>query len=557
MPKEAIWFEDTVDGTLKAQARSPKGRKLTLFGAADDLEPRAEGDKQLVGNMTLRHNLWAYAGFQSQAAGVVEEEAQSAFVKKAHGHAKVAERLMVLIDELGDKSRAGWCSNCIEKSTHHKVDSSGTQTSTYLCDACGSATDLCVAPKCRHMAVRSLAKVHIPGFCAEHSHALPSFERSSDTIAHLEDYASFMEFDKPNLAKGSALGLTAVLAVGAAFPLALMAAPAVGGAVGVLASNMGAGAALHGAAAANYGLALLGGGSLAAGGLGMAGGTMVVTAVGAALGGALGASVSNAYLRDDKSFKVELFREGDGTPVVIARGFTTEGDIQWWKSVSFVEETYPGQPIYFLHWGARELSDAAIFAGGIGANQAGKVAVGGWAKKASKAAAKKLGPLVPVLLAADLAKNPWHVARIRADKTGVVLADILARFEGEAILVGHSLGGRVIATAAQTLSKARSGKKVVELRLLGAAIGQKFDWDSVAATTSGPVVNYFSQRDGVLKWAYKAAEAGSIAVGLEGTKSAAPGIVDVDVTDLVANHGSYWENVSSAYGSVVHEDDTV
>lgn len=185
------------------------------------------------------------------------------------------------------------------------------------------------------------------------------------------------------------------------------------------------------------------------------------------------------------------------------------------------------------------------------------MAVGGWAKKASKAAAKKLGPLVPVLLAADLAKNPWHVARIRADKTGVVLADILARFEGEAILVGHSLGGRVIGTAAQTLSKARSGKKVVELRLLGAAIGQKFDWDSVAAMTTGPVVNYFSQRDGVLKWAYKAAEAGSIAVGLEGTKSAAPGIVDVDVTDRVANHGSYWENVSSAYPSVVLEGDSV
>src|SRR5699024_4542475 len=98
-------------------------------------------------------------------------------------------------------------------------------------------------------------RVHLPSFCAEHSHTLPSFERARDSLERLEDFAQFMNYDKPNLAKGAKLGLTAVLAVGAAFPLALMAAPAVGGAVGVLASKMGAGAALTGAAAQSFGLA--------------------------------------------------------------------------------------------------------------------------------------------------------------------------------------------------------------------------------------------------------------------------------------------------------------
>lgn len=544
---EAIWFEQRADGQFKAQARSPKGRKLTLTGDPGALEPAAEGDTQLVSNMTLRHNVWAFAGFQHQASELVDDEAKSALLKKAESHAKVAQRLTVLIDELGEGSRIGWCSNCIEKSTHHKVDSSSTQTSTYICDACGSTTDVCVAPKCRHMAVRSLNKVHIPGFCAEHSHTIPSFERADDPLERLEDFDDFMKFDKNNLAKGTKLGLSAVLAVGAAFPLALMAAPAVGGAVGVLASQMGAGAALTGAAAQSFGLALLGGGSIAAGGLGMAGGTMVVTAVGAALGGALGASVSNAYLRDDKSFKLELFREGIGTPVIIARGFTTEGDIQWWKAVGFVEETYPDQPIYFLHWGSKELNDLAVFLGVIGGAQAGKFALGAVARKAGKAAAGKLNPLVPVMVATDLAKNPWHVARIRADKTGVILGDILARFEGEAILVGHSLGGRVMATATQTLSKTRNGKKVRDLRILGAAIGQKFDWESVASATDGYVVNYFSRNDGVLKNAYKVAEVGSVAVGLAGTGCTAPNVVDADVSDVVANHNSYWENITGGW----------
>ncbi|MGX1770299.1 DUF726 domain-containing protein [Dietzia sp. NPDC055343] len=547
MVMEAIWFEKSPDGPLKAQARSPKGRKLTLTGQPGDLEPAAEGDVQLVGNMTLQHNLWAYAGFRQQASEMVDDEASSALLKKAEVHAKVAQRLTVLIDELGNESRVGWCSNCIEKSTHHKVKSASTQTSTYICDACGSATDVCVAPRCKNMAVRSLNRVHLPSFCAEHSHTLPSFERARDPLERLEDFASFMEYDKPNLAKGSKLGLTAVLAVGAAFPLALMAAPAVGGAVGVLASKMGAGAALSGAAAQSFGLALLGGGSVAAGGLGMAGGTMVVTAVGAALGGALGASVTNAYLRDDKSFKLELFREGSGTPVIIARGFTTEGDIQWWKSVGFVEQTYPDQPIYFLHWGSKELNDVALLLGSIGGAQAGRFAVGAVARKASKAAAGKLSPLMPVMVATDLAKNPWHVARVRADKTGVILGDILARFEGEAILVGHSLGGRVMATATQTLSKARAGKKVRDLRILGAAIGQKFDWASVASTTSGYVVNYFSRNDAVLRNAYAVAEVGSVAVGLKGTGCEAPNLVDVDVSDTVPNHNSYWENITGEW----------
>src|SRR5699024_1183686 len=161
--------------------------------------------------------------------------------------------------------------------------------------------------------------------------------------------------------------------------------------------------------------------------------------------------------------------------------------------------------------------------------------------KASKAAAGKLSPLMPVLVATDLAKNPWHVARVRADKTGVILGDILARYEGEAILVGHSLGGRVMATATQTLSKGRTGKKVRDLRILGAAIGQKFDWASVASTTSGYVVNYFSGNDSILKNAYSVAEVGSVAVGLKGTGCAASNLVDVDVTDSVPNHSSYWE----------------
>ncbi|MDV8001407.1 DUF726 domain-containing protein [Rhodococcus sp. IEGM 1408] len=549
MPGEAVWFEQGENDSVTVRVRSAKGRKLVLQGLPGDLNPSATGDRQLVDNPAIVHNAWAFGGFHRQMDESADDEVRTALQKKASAHAKVAERLAVLTDELGETTIEGWCSNCYEKSVHRKVKSSSFRTETYLCQACGSATDDCVAPQCKNMAVRSLAKVHVPDMCAEHDHTLPSFERARDSLERLEDLKEFLKFDKPNLARGATFGMVAVLAAGVAFPLALMAAPAMGGAVGVLASQWGAGTALTGAAASNYGLAMLGGGAVATGGLGMAGGTMVIAGVGSALGGALGASVTNAYVRDDKSFDLELFREGKGTPVIIARGFTTEGDIQWWKAVDLVEVTYPDSPIYFLHWGAKELHDVAVMFGAIGGGAMAKAAVAAAAKKAAKKAVTKLNPAAAALVVADVLKNPWHVARVRADKTGAVLADVIARYNGEVILVGHSLGGRVMATAAQAASTSKAAGKIKEVRLAGAAIGRKFDWEAVGAAVDGPVINYHSKQDAVLKKAFTVAEMGSVAAGYAGTGSLVANVWDVDVSDRVPNHDMYWESIAGVWES--------
>ncbi|MFI8694248.1 DUF726 domain-containing protein [Dietzia maris] len=595
-----MWFKMSDEGVV-VEARSSKGLKLTLSGAPDDLEPEARGDERLKNNATLSHNLWAYGGSERQLAelpDLVEEsdaaddlaasdaaadlaegvglpaviteaddvdddlprdvelidvpelvgrKARATLRRKADSHAKVAKKMLLLIDELGDVIHEGWCSNCFNKSVHRKVMSAKLRSNTYLCEDCGAPTDKCAAPGCSNMANRSLATLHVPGFCAEHSHDLPSFERANDKIERLDDVAAFLKYDKPNLARGTQLGLTAVLTAGAAFPLALAAAPAIGGVVGILSSQFGSGAALAGAAAVNHGLAILGFGTLASGGLGMAGGTMVVSAVGAALGGGLGASVTNSYVRGDKSFKIENLRDGAGAPVIIARGFTTENSIDWWQAVDFVEKTYPDSPIYLLNWGSKELADVALLLGRAGAGQAGMAAAAGLFRRAGKKAAQKLNPLLPITIAADVAKNPWHVARVRADKTGVILADILARYEGEVILVGHSLGGRVMATAAQASSTNYKKSRIRDIRLAGAAIGTKFDWDAVGRTASGVVVNYFSKNDSILKLLYKAAEFGSVAVGLEGTGSTAGNVHDVDVSDKVPDHSAYWLNIAGAY----------
>lgn len=134
----------------------------------------------------------------------------------------------------------------------------------------------------------------------------------------------------------------------------------------------------------------------------------------------------------------------------------TEVDQNWRFAVEAVERRYPDSSIYRLHWGSKELSALiALSLKNVGAKQAMAVAAGA-AARAGRSAAKKLGPIAPALLVADLAKNPWHTAMVRADKTGAALAGILAHTTSESyILVGHSLGARAMITAAETLGTSR------------------------------------------------------------------------------------------------------
>lgn len=290
---------------------------------------------------------------------------------------------------------------------------------------------------------------------------------------------------------------------------------------------------------------------MAAGGLGMAGGTAVVTAVGAAVGGTLGASVTNAYVREDSSFKIELLRPGNGgMPVLVANGFLSDGKTsdKWkgWKQI--VDERYPDSPVYRVMWGAKELKDLGIFsANAIGkAGAVGVVQAGG--AVASKAASKMLGGFAwPAFLISDLAKNPWHVAKSRADKTGAILGDLLARTNAQSyVLIGHSLGARAMVVAAQTLGTKPGSPLIEAAHLLGPAIGAESDWTSLAAAVDEAVYCYHSSNDIVLKYVYTIAQAGQSAAGLNGFKPDTPKIVNVDVSERVATHFEYQQNVELA-----------
>ena len=118
-----------------------------------------------------------------------------------------------------------------------------------------------------------------------------------------------------------------------------------------------------GAAATQVGLATLGGGALAAGGSGIAGGSLVVTAIGASLGGALGAYVGSAYLGSIKDFTVTKVRGGLEPALITVSGFLSnknEGSAGW---LPIADSHFPQHAWYHVEWEAKSLADLGEFVG--------------------------------------------------------------------------------------------------------------------------------------------------------------------------------------------------
>jgi len=536
-----VTFTPMKGSGLACSIRSPNGRSLRLSGVFADVDPRItdDDDPAMVRNHALVHNLWAYGKHEKQYRMLRSPEKRLSHARRAKFHKKTAINIAKLIDFEGPTLRTAWCSACLTLSDHRKLEYGLNRVPAYLCTACGAPTLGCAAPRCPHMATRGFGSLRIPRYCAEHRHDIPGFEKAQSSIGPLENYRDFLTYDKRNWARGSRVASVVTAAGATTVTGGLLAAPAIGGAVGTLVGGY------TGAAATSYGLALLGGGSIAAGGLGMAGGTAVVAGLGGALGGGLGALVTTAYIGEDKSFRIDKLRDGSATPVVVASGLSTEGGDSWGDWEQIIRRRYPGSPVYRVHWGSKELKALATLIGG-GFGKAGLAfGIKGAAAKAGRVAAKTLGPVGPMLVAIDLAKNPWHTAKVRADSTGVALAGLLSRTDANSyILVGHSLGARAMVTAAQTLATNNDGPKIETIHVLGAAIGAKGDWRSLNDAVTNSVYNYYSTNDKVLKYLYPVTQAGRKPAGLCGFGSTFPKILDRNVSRFVNSHSEYLKKVN-------------
>lgn len=340
-------------------------------------------------------------------------------------------------------------------------------------------------------------------FCLEHCHEMPNFEKMDMKINEPSEYKKVYEYKSPNLAKTGKMALCMGGGAVVCGPLFYVAAPAIGGAIG---SAIGG---YSGAAATSYGLALLGGGALAAGGFGMAGGMVVATAAGVALGSGIGAYIGNSYLADIDGFDIKKSpRSGVQQPTIITvNGLFSEEDKNdekgykdWEKLIS---EKYSGHEWYHVYWESKRLHDMGSLIAQVGGAATFGTTVTLAAKKATKEAAKKLGPAATALTIIPFSKNPWHVAMVKAEKTGVLLADILTRTSKKYVLLGHSLGARAIYSTLRQLEKAPN-QIIEDVHLLGGAVdNDSNNWKVAKKAVKNQIWNYYSNKDKVLSILYK------------------------------------------------------
>jgi len=159
------------------------------------------------------------------------------------------------------------------------------------------------------------------------------------------------------------------------------------------------------------------------------------------------------------------------------------------------------------------------------------------------------------------ADRSWGDAKSIADENGQLLADWLIDRDGAVEqslhLFGYSLGARVSCEAVRALAADGHTGVVDSVSLLGGAIPRdSVELDGRYGETLGtvPVVgNFYSENDRVLGWVYRVSDR-TRAVGHGG--SADPGATpesyrDVDVTDLVADHYSYFQPEAGCLPRVV------
>lgn len=441
-----------------------------------------------------------------------------------------------------------WCSWCFKQAQHQLIERNYVSRNEYQCLECLNFTVQC--RYCSNMATfkpykpqnkidseslaantislsavgkfvsfnptRKLKKIKdewASECCAEHDGTIASFKSLSKRLDDLSDFKSLFENKKVNIAAGGKILGGMVAGVAVFGPLSYVAAPAIASSLGSLgllgaASTGTAISTLSGAALTSASLAALGPG-------GMAGGVAFVSAVGAALGGAKGAVVSNSYFGSIKDFNIIKVRDGVGPAVIFINGFLSQKNQDASDWLEGIKDKYPNNPCYLVTWESSVLYDLGTLIGSGAGKKSIEIYLTYCAKKASKKNAAKAVPLGWASFLTDLIDNPWHVAMAKSSMTGILLADIIARTNHQDgfVLMGHSLGSRVIYYCLDALST-KAECFINDVHLFGGAIdgSEKADWESKKSAVKGTINNYYSKHDDVLRYLFKSAN-----IGLGGT----------------------------------------
>ncbi|CAG8454167.1 3167_t:CDS:2 [Scutellospora calospora] len=149
-----------------------------------------------------------------------------------------------------------------------------------------------------------------------------------------------------------------------------------------------------------------------------------------------------------------------------------------------------------------------------------------------------------LMKAGDLIDNPWALGVDRANKAGLVLADVLMeRVQGKrpTVLVAYSLGALVIWKCLKELIKRNQYGLIDSVVLIGAPISSTpiSKWEEVSGAVSRRFVNAYATNDVVLGVIYRMHSLDLNVAGLKPVEC--PNIENFDITDLTTGHLGYRE----------------
>ncbi|PGH09296.1 hypothetical protein GX51_00738 [Blastomyces parvus] len=142
-----------------------------------------------------------------------------------------------------------------------------------------------------------------------------------------------------------------------------------------------------------------------------------------------------------------------------------------------------------------------------------------------------------------LIDNPWNVSLVRANATGLIMADsIMARNLGNRpiTLIGFSLGSRVIFSCLKELASKGAHGLIQNVYLFGSPIvANKDEYTKARSVVSGRFVNGYASNDWILGYLFRATSGGIMRVAGLAPVDNVPGIENMDVTQFVNGHMAY------------------
>ena len=164
---------------------------------------------------------------------------------------------------------------------------------------------------------------------------------------------------------------------------------------------------------------------------------------------------------------------------------------------------------------------------------------------------------IALLKVSKIVDNPFSVAKSRADKAGLVLADALvnkAQGERPVTLIGYSLGARLIYSCLMSLSERRAFGLVESVVVIGTpGPSEASVWRALRSVVSGRLINVYSENDYILAFLYRTS---AIQLGVAGLQEIpdVKGVENVDVSDMVSGHLRYQYLVGAILEKIGFED---